>query len=187
INQCRPGEPNPVQSAVHPPSVPPCRAPAMFTAAALACWSVLASTQPLAQQPAEAQVKVPVADFFRPPQLDKPTLSASGRYLAGAVAVQGGRVQLVVLDLENLGQSKVVAGFQDADIYRCWWVNDQRIVFDAIDRQSGTSRPLAPGLWAVNRDGSGFRQLINASWSFFSGRDSAIIDRRLPWEWHLHS
>jgi dipeptidyl aminopeptidase/acylaminoacyl peptidase len=147
---------------------------------------LLAPVQPVAQQPAAAQAKVPVADFFRTPELAKPALSPSGRYLAGGVASPSGRVQLVVLDLENLGQSKVVAGFQDADIYGYAWVNDQRIVFDAIDRQSGTSRPLAPGLWAVNRDGSGFRQLINASWSFFT-RDSTLTDRRLPWEWQLHS
>jgi hypothetical protein len=147
---------------------------------------LLAPAQSLAQQPVETQARVQVADFFRAPLLDRPALSPSGRYLAGAVAIQGGRVQLVVLDLENLGQSKVVAGFNDADIYRYAWVNDQRVVFNVIDRQSGTSRPLAPGLWAVDRDGSGFRQLINASWSFFT-RDSTLADRRLPWEWQLHS
>jgi len=165
---------------------PPCRASIPRLAAALACLCVLlVPTQPLAQQPAEA--KVPVADFFRTPLLARPGLSPNGRYLAGAVAADGGRVQLAVLDLENLGSSKVVAGFGDGDINNLWWVNDERIVFDAIDRESGTSRPLAPGLWGVNRDGSEFRQLINASPRLASGRASHVVDRRLPWEWHLHS
>ena len=94
-----------------------CRAPACALAAALACSCLLlAATPPLAQQPADVQAKVPVADFFRTPRLDRPALSPSGRYLAGAVSVDGGRVQLAVFDVENPGQSKVVAGFLDADV-----------------------------------------------------------------------
>ena len=53
------------------------------------------------------------------------------------MTVQGGRTQLAVLDLENLGSPKVIAAFDDADIGRYQWVNDQRLVYDAIDYQSG--------------------------------------------------
>ena len=173
------------------PRISACRAPDLRSAAALACSCLLlAATSPLAQQPAEVQAKVPVADFFRTPRLDRPALSPGGRYLAGAVSVDGGRVQLAVFDLENPGQSKVVAGFLDADVYRVWWVNDERIVFDAIDRESSKIiGPTAPGLWAVNRDGSGYRQLINASRSFGATFKSAssLVDRKLPSEWRLHS
>ncbi len=145
-----------------------CRALTLLLAAALACSCLLlAATSSLAQQPADVQAKVPVADFFRTPRLDRPALSPSGRYVAGAVSADGGRAQLAVFDVENPGQSKVVAGFLDADVYGLWWVNDERIVFNSIDRDSGRIfEPSAPGLWAVNRDGSGYRQLINASWSF---------------------
>ena len=172
------------------PRTSACRAPDLRLAAALACSCLLlAATSPLAQQPAEVQAKVPVADFFRTPRLDRPALSPDGRYLAGAVSVDGGRVQLAVFDLENPGQSKVVAGFLDADVNRLWWVNDERIVFDAIDRDSGKIfGPTAPGLWAVNRDGSGYRQLINASRDLAGlRRASALADRKLPSEWRLHS
>ena len=170
------------------PSIQGRRMQALCLSAAMTCACVLlAPTQPLAQQPGTAQAQVPVADFFRTPLLAKPAMSPSGRYLAGAVAAEGKRAQLIVLDLENLGQSKLVAGFEDADINSYEWVNDERIVFDVIDRQSGTSRPLAPGLWAVNRDGGDFRQLVNASRTFTSGRASHLADHRLPWEWRLHS
>src|SRR5689334_12878800 len=82
------------------PSIPRCRAPALRIAVAVAIFCVLlAPTQAPAQQPAEAQAAVPVADFFRTPRLNHPKLSASGRYLAGAMAVDGGRVNLAVLDL----------------------------------------------------------------------------------------
>ena len=55
-------------------------------------------------------------------------------------------MQLAVFDVEHPGQSKVVAGFLDADVNGLWWVNDERIVFNAIDRDSGMIfRPTAPG------------------------------------------
>ena len=146
--------------------------------AALTCASLMLSpTQLLAQQP--EPTAVPVADFFRAPQLARPTLSPDGRYLAGAVATGGSRAQLVVFDVKDLKNAKVVAGFADADINQYEWVNDERLVFDVTDRRSGTSRVLAPGLWAVNRDGSDYRQLIDAHWS--SGKGS------LSWNWRLHS
>lgn len=161
-------------------------------AAALACWPLPGLTQPLAQPPAETHDVVPVADFFRTPRLNNPKLSADGRYVAVAIAADGDRVNLGVVDLENLGQSKIVAGFLDADINNYWWVNDQRLVFDVTDHQSGSGilKPLALGLWAVNRDGSDFRQLINSSRSVafvVAGHATGISDRKLPWEWWLHS
>jgi len=165
-----------------------CRAPILCAAAVLASLcSSLPPTQAQTPQPAETQTLIPVADFFRTPLLAWPKLSPGGRYLAAAVAVQGARTQLAVLDLENLGQSKVVAGFSDVDIFDYQWVNDQRLVFNVDDRQSGTGRPLAPGLWAVNRDGTDSRQLINASLGSVNRRGSAIPDRILSWEWQLHS
>jgi dipeptidyl aminopeptidase/acylaminoacyl peptidase len=159
-----------------------------FRARGLACLlALLAPTPTLAQQGAEAQATVPVADFFRIPRVARPALSANGKYLAAAVADDGGRVQLAVFDLENNGQARIVAGFRDADVSRIWWVNDQRIVFDAIDREPSVSRPLAPGLWGVNRDGSGFRQLISASGDYSgAGRSSIITDRKLSWDWQFH-
>jgi len=173
------------------PRASTCRAQSLRLAVTLASSCLLLAVTPsLAQQSVEVQTKVPVADFFRTPRLDRPALSPGGRYLAGAVSVDGGRVQLAVFDVENPGQSKIVAGFLDADVDGVWWVNDERIVFTAIDRDSGTIfRPTAPGLWAVNRDGSGFRQLINASQSVGVAFKSAssLADRKLPSEWRLHS
>jgi dipeptidyl aminopeptidase/acylaminoacyl peptidase len=154
------------------------------------CCSFLVAlaAAPSAQQPADGQAKAPVADFFRAPRLDQPAMSPNGRYLAGAVSVDGGRVQLAVLDIENLGPPKVVAGFPDADVSGLWWVNDERIVFSAIDRDSDSTQ-TAPGLWAVNRDGSGPRQLISAVRNprRTFGERSVAIDRRLGSEWRLHS
>ena len=165
-----------------------CRPPGRFLLAALvlvaSAWLPVPTR---AQQQDEAsKSRVPVEDFFRAPLLARPRLAPGGRYLAAAIAVQGGPIQLAVLDLELPGPPKVVAGFNEVDVYSYQWVNDQRLVFDAIDRRSGASRPMAPGLWAVNRDGSEPRQLIKAVDNFFMSR-SMQADRTLPWEWHLHS
>jgi len=117
----------------------------------------------------------------------KPTLSPSGRYVAAAGTVNDGRAALVVLDLENLQDAKIVASFLDADVDSFLWVNDQRLVLDVIDLKSGSAKWIAPGLWAVDRDGKGFRQLVEAGYDFISNASSGVVDRRLPWHWLLHS
>jgi acetyl esterase/lipase len=158
---------------------------------ALACWcGLLAPTLPSAQQNTEAQAKVPVADFFRDPRVIRPKLSPSGRYLAVAMAVDGARVQLAVMDLENVGPPKVVGGFRDVDINNYEWVNDQRIEFDVVDREAAANdpvKPLASGLWAVDRDGSNTRQLIDASGGPVIVTGHLLSNRKLPWQWQLHS
>lgn len=145
-----------------------------------------AQTQQAAPAIAATAALVPVQDFFRAPQLIKPVLSPDGRYLAAAVAKDSSRLQLAVLDLQQMNSFKVVASFSDADVNNYQWVNNERLVLSVVDPQSA-DRPLAPGLWAVNRDGSDFRQLINANRGSARTIGSAIVDRMLPWEWRLHS
>jgi dipeptidyl aminopeptidase/acylaminoacyl peptidase len=149
---------------------------ALFAAAALLAASALSRAQEPTTRPA-----VPVADFFRTPMLARPTLSPNGRHLAGAVAAGSGRVRLAVLDLEPLGEPRAVAGFDDRDVDDIAWVNDRRLVFDTTDHQSGSSQ-FGSGLWAIDRDGSDQRQLIDL-W-YLSARPGM---RTLPWTWRLHS
>lgn len=136
-------------------------------------------------QAAETPARPSVEDFFKAPALIAPVLSPDGRSLAAAVNGPNGRMKLAVLDLDKLDASRIVAGFSDADVQNYHWVNDKRLVFSITDRQEA-DRPLAPGLWAVNRDGSEMRQLIHAG-STLIGEASHITDKRLSWEWQLHS
>ena len=155
------------------------RAPGLRLAATLASSCLLLAVTPsLAQQSVEVQTKVPVADFFRTPRLDRPALSPNGRYLAAVVATDGGRPQLAVFDLGDPGQSKVVVGSGNIDVNRIGWVNDERIVMDTVDPEPSAFRPHAPGLWGVNRDGSGFRELIKASLGYIP-RGQPFTDWRL--------
>ena len=113
-------------------------------------WVCPAATPTLtcAQEPIRAPSRVPVTDFFRSPLLAKPALSPSGRYVA--VAEEGERVQLAVLDLKIQVRPKVIAGFNDAYIYSYRWVTDERLVYDAIDNQSvGRAAGARPGGWST--------------------------------------
>jgi dipeptidyl aminopeptidase/acylaminoacyl peptidase len=125
----------------------------------------------------------PVEHFVRPPAIGAVALSPSGRQLAITGSVPGARARLSVIDLGPSGQKKVVAAFSDADIDRAMWLNDKRLVFWVSTRDRSLLRSRVEGVYAVNADGSGLRELI--------ADDVQISDRRndktLPWYWFVRS
>lgn len=141
---------------------------------ALALWPITAT----AQLPS-------VEEFFRNPAFSRPTLSPNGTLLAALVATKSGRVQLATLDPSDFAKSRIVAGFSDADVRSIEWVNDRRIVFTAYDASAGGGDQVAPGLFAVDADGSNFRQLVDRRWRAFVGGARAPGDKALPWWTYL--
>ena len=133
----------------------------MRLAAAVIAAGLLLTGAATAQAPAAAATAKPpsITDFFKRPTLRSPKLSPSGRYLAVQTAGKEDRMWLAVIDLETMSAPRVVASFRDADVYRHDWVNEERLVFQASESPDGARRVDNPGLWAVNRDGSGKRQL----------------------------
>lgn len=152
-----------------------CLAAAMLTLAAAA----LAPTAAAAEPP-------PAAAFFKRPQVRAPKLSPSGRYLAIQAAGRDDRMWLAVMDLQAMRPPKFIAGFNDADIARHHWINEERLVFDVSDSPDGTTRVMGQGLWAVDRDGGNFRHLIKTDKPFFTAA-TLLSDRRLDANWTLHS
>jgi dienelactone hydrolase len=146
---------------------------------ALAC--LLGCTTATAAEPP------PIAAFFKRPQLRAPKLSPSGRYLAIQSASRNDRMVLAVLDLQTMAAPKVIAGFSNADIADHRWVNEDRLVFEVSDSPDGTTKVDAEGLWAVDRDGSNFRQLINTAYAAFSSTGTHLTDRRLEMNWTLQA
>ena len=154
------------------------------------CCAVLAGLC-LAGLPAHAQEpygkaattpsQIPVEHFFGNQSFSGAILSPDGRRLAVRVAPPGERVRLAVLELDSM-QVKVVAYFSDADVDSFRWVNDQRLVFDLEDWQlaQGAQR-YGPGLYAVNADGSNYRQLVTRNHSLQNKR--ALL--MLPWNTFL--
>ena len=126
----------------------------------------------------------PVEAFFENSRFASPRLSPDGRYLAARVSKPGERTRLSVVKLDDMSV-KVVAMFSDADVGYFDWVNDNRLVFSGRDGKVTVSDDNMPaGIFAVNRDGSGFRQLSETSY----GREtvgSKLTDNMLSWNHFL--
>ena len=142
--------------------------------ALVAAFAFLGAAGALAQAP----VKPPVEAFFQNPAFRAGKLSPSGRHVALAIANKNGRVQLVVLDAQNVANAKVVGGFSNADVERFEWVNDNRLVFTVTDHTlaQGDVR-YGAGLFAVDKDGGEFRQMAEMEAAFWQGR--RLGDREL--------
>ena len=145
----------------------------------------------LAGQAAQAQAAPPVVaatlapppalHFYRHPHMGRVALSPSGRQLALTVNV-GERLALAVLDLDGGAAIKVAVNYSDADVRDFDWVNDQRLVYTVIDLQRGSGdQDFAPGLFAVNADGSGGRVLVRLRRDFLRATPQA---GRQPLEWN---
>ena len=114
------------------------------------------------------------------PELAQPLLSPSGRWLALLARGAGDRNLLAVVDLEQGAKATVVARFSDADIRNVHWVGDDRLLFDIVDLQrAGGDQRWAPGLFSVQRDGSGLRQLVKLRDDFIRSIPQTGVDRRL--------
>jgi len=145
----------------------------MLCAAVMA--ACLVATSAGARNPAAPP---PIADFFANPEFSDVRLSPDARHLAVLVLGPNGRKRLAVVNV--LDQTiKVVAQFDDADVGEVEWVNPERLALSTRDYQStpGEQR-YAPGLYAVNRDGSDFRQLAERG---FAPNLSTSIYKPLPW------
>ncbi|HSV70269.1 MAG TPA: prolyl oligopeptidase family serine peptidase [Methylibium sp.] len=136
--------------------------------------------------PALAADAPPVADFFRLPLVDNAKMSPSGRYIAATAGTDVGRMQLAVIELGEKMSVKVVAGSGDADVDEFHWVNDERIVYTLSDNSRAGAYRAGTGLFAVNRDGSGHRELIERR-THFERRASTIERRVLPWNFVFHA
>jgi dienelactone hydrolase len=127
------------------------------------CLGLLVAALPAwaAPPPAEA--------FFQEPAFSGAVLSPDGRHVALVASSKGTRRRLVILSLETL-KLQVVAAFPDVDVNAARWVNDKRLVFDLEVELTGPNRAdFGPGLFAVDADGSDFRQLIETTTAFVKG------------------
>lgn len=108
---------------------------------------------------AQVPTPPPAEHFFANPRFADPALSPNGKMLAVVAGNPGKRDALVVIDLST-NKIHATASFSDADISDFQWVNDQRLVFNTTDQQVAQGQFVnGPGLYAVNADGSGLRQL----------------------------
>lgn len=132
--------------------------------------------------PAWAQPQVPLERFFQRPAVLDAKLSPSGKQLAISTSRGAARTGLAVIELGGEPRVRRAAQFDDADIVRFDWVSDERLVFSVRDLEagSGEDRRLAPGLYAINADGSDFRMLVRRR-GLPIVRDSSMRNTALEW------
>ena len=155
-----------------------------YSSAIARAWfiAVFAGVVSLIGQAAWAQPPA-IDTFFRRPAFSHAALAPGGLRLAFLVAAKGSRTQLAVLALQSM-QPAVVGSFKDADVRSFRWVNDQRLVFDLHAELTGVGRvALGHGLFAVNHDGSGFRQLAETQQTFVKAPPAGV--ELLPWNTYL--
>ncbi|HEX8611012.1 MAG TPA: alpha/beta fold hydrolase [Telluria sp.] len=146
-------------------------------------FSAAAEAAPPAAPPAVAPaapstIVPPLADFFDNPAFSAATLSPNGKFLAVRYNRDNQRDRLLVIDLATQAV-KVVANFSDRDVDNFQWVNNERLVLDTTDKTIGPGDTRYwPGLYAVNRDGGKFRQLVQASGSFL--QEHVVASNVLP-------
>jgi dipeptidyl aminopeptidase/acylaminoacyl peptidase len=104
---------------------------------------------------------IPVERFFSKPAMQRVILSPSGRWVASLVLSANDRVNIQVLDLDGVEPPRVVQASAEDDVYWFQWVSDDWLVFSLDD--TGFKRDLfyGPGLFAMRRDGSDLRMLVD--------------------------
>ncbi len=115
---------------------------------------------------------IPIGDFFNNAAFNGAVLSPDGRHLAVLVSAKGGRVQLYTVELPSMKVNGLTS-FEDADIASIAWVNNKRVVYSVADHNIAQGEvQYGPGLYAINIDGSGYRQLASNTY-FKSGLGSS--------------
>lgn len=147
------------------------------------CLATLAPVLDCAAAPQVASAE----DYARRPAVKGVALSPDGTHLAMVMRMAGGRAQLVVADLAKIGAAKPVAGFDDADVYVAYWVNSDRLVFQVVSATAALNEARSVGLYAINRDGTGRRELIAAEDTMVGAMVPPSKSRVLPWNWGLHA
>ncbi|MFG6464751.1 prolyl oligopeptidase family serine peptidase [Roseateles sp. DXS20W] len=133
-----------------------------------------------------AQAAPPPAElFYRDPDIGEAQLSPSGRQLAVTTSRGAKHAGLAVVDLAT-GKSVRAAQFYDGNVWRVQWVNENRLVFSVLDPSDGSAMNTgAPGLFAVNPDGSQLRQLVRREWAPGITDGTGRNERLLDWNHRL--
>lgn len=137
----------------------------------------------LAALPAEwaaaAEPAVDPKSYFARPQMTGAAFSPDGKRLALRSRNKEGRAMLSVLDLDTLTPFPLYAAESD-DVQSFFWVNNDRLAFTLGDLDAPQADVDAgPGLFAVNRDGKNFRQLVERQRVWMkNGSDQRNL---LPW------
>ncbi len=102
-----------------------------------------------------------IEDFQRPPAFSGPVLSPDGLHVAAIINPDGKTTSLAVIATDKPGEALPIKAFGQADIGEVFWIDNDRLAFTVRSRVDGEGWRVVPGLWTLNRDGSGFKQWVD--------------------------
>lgn len=108
---------------------------------------------------AGATTQPPAESFVRSPHLVSAHISPSGQRVALIVTTSEGRRVVAVRALAEGAATKTVGAFDNADVERVYWANDERLVFAAYQPGAEIEEGGA-GTFGVDHDGGNYRELI---------------------------
>ncbi len=128
---------------------------------ALVLVALLGSAAHASRSSEDADSPIGPQRFFQKDRMTRASISPDGQTVVITAATSDtDRVRLLALDLKTM-KFKTLAGMSDSDVNSFHWVNGRRLVFDLCDRQVPVGYiDAAPGLYSINVDGTGMRQLI---------------------------
>jgi dipeptidyl aminopeptidase/acylaminoacyl peptidase len=118
-----------------------------------------ASIPPLNAGAQPAIGALPVQDFVRHDGYAALSLSPDGKSLVALIPIAGRR-NVAVIDLAAKKATAITA-ITDRDVRTVRWINNERLVYDLIDLQSGLGEQRPSGLFAINKDGTEFKELAS--------------------------
>jgi dipeptidyl aminopeptidase/acylaminoacyl peptidase len=102
---------------------------------------------------------MPLEFFTKFDQFGGVKISPDGNYYA-MLTGQYGRAAVVFVEIDSNKQVGGIRAQNGTEIYDYDWISPTRLIYTEAERQPGTVRPMPTGeIFAVNRDGSGIRQL----------------------------
>lgn len=127
-----------------------------------------------------------IEDFQRPPAFSGPVLSPDGKHVAAIINPDGKTTALAIIDTDKPGEATPLKAFGEADVRSIHWIDNDRLAFTVQPRVDGEGYWIAPGLWTIGRDGTGYKQWVDPQ-SFWGGeRGSAPASiRRMSANWSL--
>jgi len=96
-----------------------------FALMALLCSSSVWAAAPISSAP-------PAFDFIPPAQLSGLPMSPPKTHAALLVTNDKGRKVAVAIDLAKPDQQRVLAAYADVDMLQVSWINDRRLVYQAL-------------------------------------------------------
>lgn len=108
-----------------------------------------------------AAPSIPIADFFRTPAIRDMRMAPGGKSIA-AIREVNGRSNIAVMDVATR-KVLIITTFTDADVTALGWITADRLNFSLYDRSRGSGDQEASGLFVIERDGTGFRPIVERS------------------------